>query len=385
MKRSTSLFVLVLVLVASACIVLANTLSVGNNAIKLTVNTKPDKAGFAGTVALDIGGKSIAIDSLQNDLLKSYASSLPCIDRKPIEANPNFLPKVKTMNGVIELDLTELYAKQSITSLTRRISWNQEQRTLMITDTAIANRPIELASGLVTTSRPRTTPNNLMFYSTSEGNFLILAESTQGEAYTILENLIKQDETQFYRIGALLAKPENKVSLSFIIKPLQQHDGIPKTYLQPAGKLDWDGTITIETENPIEETGGKIKAEPRPGASGKAFMFWDKQGHMLTWEFKVETPGNYAVLVRCAHPRHLGAARSAAIDNIVLADEQAPAILPGTGGWSGKLDQWENFWLVSKDKHVIANLTPGTHRLTMTNVDNNGVNLDWVKLVRIVP
>ena len=136
-------------------------------------------------------------------------------------------------------------------------------------------------------------------------------------------------------------------------------------------------------ENIAEETGGKVVVETKIASDGMAFKQWNGKGHALSWTVDVPQDATYAVQLRLCHIASEDVRRTIAVDGVSVNDGK-PFLLPGTGGWSNTEDNWRNIWLASENRRLLLiPLKAGRHVFTMTNVDDCGLNLDWIKFTPV--
>ena len=126
-----------------------------------------------------------------------------------------------------------------------------------------------------------------------------------------------------------------------------------------------------------------IIVETKVASDGMAFKQWNRKGHALSWAVNVPQDATYAVQLRLCHISSEDVRRTIAIDGVSVNDGK-PFLLPGTGGWSNTEDNWRNIWLSHENRRpLLIPLKAGRHVFPMTNVDDCGLNLDWIKFVPV--
>ena len=114
-----------------------------------------------------------------------------------------------------------------------------------------------------------------------------------------------------------------------------------------------------------------------------AFKQWNGKGHALSWTVDIQQDATYAVQLRLCHIASEDVRRTIAVDGVAVNDGE-PFLLPGTGGWSNTEDNWRNVWLARENRRpLLIPLKAGRHVFTMTNVDDRGLNLDWIKFTPV--
>ncbi len=135
-----------------------------------------------------------------------------------------------------------------------------------------------------------------------------------------------------------------------------------------------------QAEDFADQGGGMVQIrEDKVGADGKCFSHWDAEGHWLEWKLNAPKEGTYWIVVRyCATGE---VARVVQLEGKALVG--GPIKFPSTGGFSGDANNWAHEVLRDPNGEPLAlQLTAGEHTLRMTNVDGNGMNVDYVMLCR---
>ncbi len=139
--------------------------------------------------------------------------------------------------------------------------------------------------------------------------------------------------------------------------------------------------FSFEAEENWREEGGEIKVSRggHAGTSGNANLWaWNKPGHRLIWTLDIPEEGNYEVWF-------VGATRTGCLVELQV-DDQTPALilLEPTGGWGRKRKQeWQAFHpRTGTDRPLVATFRRGSHRISLTNRQGMGLNLDRIVLCR---
>ncbi|NOZ20370.1 MAG: hypothetical protein GXP25_04695, partial [Planctomycetes bacterium] len=137
--------------------------------------------------------------------------------------------------------------------------------------------------------------------------------------------------------------------------------------------------IVIEAENLAGQGGGEVTiTDKKVGASGKAFLNWDKPGHFVEYKFTVPADGEYWVTFKyCAE--NLGPVRALVLDGAFPAECMKAIDFASTGGWSNEHDDWR-YWTVTDPKTNKPSpfyLRKGEHTLRIVNVQQS-LNLDLI-------
>ncbi len=134
--------------------------------------------------------------------------------------------------------------------------------------------------------------------------------------------------------------------------------------------------ITIEAEGYAEVTGGTVRVLDRAEASGgKCVSYWEEPGVAVTCRFDVAQAGEYCLTLGYAcnwpHTR-----REVRVDGQVVPG-LADVLLPATGSWA----DFAMLTLPGPDGgRARIPLEPGTHTLTLANVDSRGLAWDCALL-----
>jgi rhamnogalacturonan endolyase len=135
--------------------------------------------------------------------------------------------------------------------------------------------------------------------------------------------------------------------------------------------------LIVQAEDFAGQGGGEVHIrDDKPGVMGTCFSHWDDEGHWLAWKFSVPTDGTYHLVLRYCTPL--------AVQREVQLDDGSPTAqtFAATGGFSGPSDDWAHGVLRTSDGAGMAlALKAGEHLLKMTNIDGQGMNLDYVAFV----
>jgi len=140
-------------------------------------------------------------------------------------------------------------------------------------------------------------------------------------------------------------------------------------------------TPRCEAEASTAQGGGAVQVRTDKAATaGSAISHWDSKGHWLEWTVDLPRAGNYRLAVRYCTPGP--ASRGIAVDgNTVPA--AVSVRFPATGGFGSETsNDWQHALARSVDGKPLAwALGAGRHTIRLTNVDGNGMNLDYLLLL----
>lgn len=284
------------------------------------------------------------------------------------------------------LDISSAYDVPELEALERTFVYSREGRgSLTVRDKVKFRSPEAFGTALVTLNQwHQAEPNKHYFY-----NAAVCVEadvSSQPEGLVVKDEVIV-DGKQPTRVGLDFASPVVEATIEIRIRPIDLPKGLPGIYVAPKVE-DFGGdmarAIVVQAEDFTAQSGGEVSVGEKTGAEGKAFKFWDPEGHTLEWRFSVPKAGAYTVQLRQCNAHPNGAERQVFVDGkpIGLAAEKGRFLIPAGTGWSSGADDWQDSWLSQEGDVPRVELEAGEHVLKMVNTDGRGVNMD---LIRIVP
>jgi len=134
----------------------------------------------------------------------------------------------------------------------------------------------------------------------------------------------------------------------------------------------------VQAEEIAAQGGGAVQIrDDKVGPDGLCFSHWDDAGHWIEWTLPVAEDGRYVLAARyCATDV---VRRAAAIDGEPVGPGEFS--FPATGGYSAAASDWAHDVLRrAGGEPLVLKLQAGEHRLRMTNVDDRGMNLDYLLL-----
>jgi hypothetical protein len=146
-----------------------------------------------------------------------------------------------------------------------------------------------------------------------------------------------------------------------------------------AADMPLKGAIVVQAEAFVAQEGGAVQIrDDKAGASGRSFSHWDSAGHWLRWRVRVPEAGTYRLILRYCTKQDT--------QREVRVDSEAPLkqTLRNSGGFSSVTSSdWAHHVVTGADgKPHLFRLSAGEHTITLTNTDGNGVNLDYLALVK---
>lgn len=142
--------------------------------------------------------------------------------------------------------------------------------------------------------------------------------------------------------------------------------------------------IVVEAEDFVDEGLGRVEVSRGQHADqhGGASLYNNAgDGHWLEWEVDVPTSSDYDLFVRaaCDMPYSL---RELRVDGELLAQAYSLLRFPNTGGWGHEASEWWAFQVAggSGEQLPPLRLSAGKHRLRLTGLDSNHLNLDYLVL-----
>ncbi|MCK5801653.1 MAG: heparinase II/III family protein [Lentisphaeria bacterium] len=286
----------------------------------------------------------------------------------------------------LTLDISGAYRVPEMTKLVRTFVHDRSKRVVTVTDEFEFDKPTSFGTALPTYSKYVKRDKETILFYTAKGCLQVDATIMGGEWQLDEEEIENPNKKAPTRLGFNFVAPVLKGSMQFVFRPVPLPDDLPGFYHDPkwdgAVKPDPANAITVEAEAFSAQTGGEVTLCEKPGASGRAFKFWDHEGHSLEYTFEVREAGRYAVQLRACGSHSKTITRKVWVDGNSLADG-ASFVFPDTGGWSSKRSDWRDVYLEQKAHAVIVDLKPGKHVLRMENDCGVGLNLDWVRLVPV--
>jgi rhamnogalacturonan endolyase len=218
-----------------------------------------------------------------------------------------------------------------------------------------------------------------------------VAEALDGVVHLSAEGPVRLAEAQMsvnVQPGESMRYPLN-VTLAMTGTPFAIVPGmIHARYEGPGGPLETQMALQpvdepllemprVQAEAFAAQSGGEVQIrEDKVGADGTSFSHWDANGHTLEWVLPVETAGRYLLAVRYCTPETVR--RQVALDG----EDRGRFTFPATGGFSSDRSDWRHEPLRgSGGKPLVLELGAGEHRVSMSNADGKGMNLDYLLLV----
>ncbi|MBR4674641.1 MAG: heparinase II/III family protein [Victivallales bacterium] len=327
-----------------------------------------------------------------SQMLNSFGHSVPVVAGKLQSGGRGSYGKFISTEftddkDVLVCDLKEAYhGIPELKSLIRTFTFDRVARKVVVRDEVEYTSPQSFATALVSYQDIRAVDGGKYAIFNGKGGVIVQFASEGAEVSTEVGEIINENSTNPKRIGIALATPVQRGSITVTVEVLPEDFELPGFYQAPDEKVfqpQMARAIAIEAENICLQEGGEIAITPKPGASKEAFKYWDKAGHKLGWKVEIPADGKYAIQLRLASGNQdTEALRKVSIDGKLIHPEAEPLAFPLTAGWANTdPNDWGNFWMASHQKAVIVTLTKGTHTLVMENVNNKGLNLDWIKFV----
>lgn len=181
-------------------------------------------------------------------------------------------------------------------------------------------------------------------------------------------------EHRFATIG------RHKVTVTIIDKAGKQARASATLSTAPAelASADPKQVVLVEAEDFVDQGLDQVRIYDRVGNRGKMITYWDStKGHWLEWEIPIAEEGDYVVYLRyCSGGTNPH--RSLTVDGKSPGATFDDFSLLPTGGFCTSEDNW-SFLAAGGGKSV--HLTPGKHRLRMTNL-GDGVGLDYIAVIK---
>lgn len=284
------------------------------------------------------------------------------------------------------LSLKSCYEDPALEQLERTFEYRRAEGAIVIEDRVRFGEPRAFGTALVTLDRVhRRAPDTFVIYD-QRGAVQVTVEAEGGAWEYALEQIENPGRASPGRLGFDFTAPVREARVRFTVRPAALAADLPGVYVDPPTGPGFEPLpekgVTVEAEDFVEESGGKVVVGEKPGASGgRAFKFWDKQGHRLAWAFEVSADGRYAVQVRACHANTGDVTRRVFLDGAPVGSPGDSCPFPHTGGWSTERDDWRELYLTLGGRPLVLELKAGRHVLALAADRDGGLNLDWVRLV----
>jgi hypothetical protein len=144
-----------------------------------------------------------------------------------------------------------------------------------------------------------------------------------------------------------------------------------------------EGAVLIEAENFVDEGKGEVRISRGEHADqhGGASLYNNSgDGHWLEWEFEVPQSATYDLFIRAACQMDYSL-RELRVDGALPAPGFALIRFPHTGGWGHEANEWWALHVAGASPQLPPlRLSAGRHRLRLTGIDSNHLNLDYFVL-----
>ena len=334
--------------------------------------------------------RTFSRDRYVSKVLNSYGHPVPLVAGKLQSGGSKAAAEVlasefSSQRDCLLLDLSAAYAVPELTELTRSFCYERKQQMIEIVDAVRFAEPQTFSTPLVTYRKAFRRDKSTWFLYDAK-RCVRVDVSVEGGVWELeeeeIENAGRKSPT---RLAVSLAAPVAAARVRFVVSPCELPDDLPGIYRDPkwgALKPDLKQAIMVEAENPAAQSGGEITVCEKPGASGKAFKFWDDKGHALEYVLDVPQAGTYAVLVRACGTAATPTTRQVLVGGKPLAGVQN-FLFPETGGWSSKTSDWRDVYLAESGVPALTKLKAGKCVVKLINDCGNGLNMDWIKLVPV--
>lgn len=140
-----------------------------------------------------------------------------------------------------------------------------------------------------------------------------------------------------------------------------------------------EGVARVQAHEFSAQDGGEVHVrDDKVGDVERSISHWDDVGHSLEYTLQVPQAGRYMLAVRYCTP--------SAVEREVQVNDGAPFRqgFAATGGFSSGSNDWAHALLQrpGEERPLVLELSAGEVTVRMTNVDGQGMNLDYVVLVR---
>ncbi|MBT3378195.1 MAG: hypothetical protein HN742_27590 [Lentisphaerae bacterium] len=208
------------------------------------------------------------------------------------------------------------------------------------------------------------------------GSVKLIASEGMSVSPAVLNVALKPGE-RLVKDLALASRGEEPLDGSVDVV-LEAGDGLVLTGQVPvrtAGGFLKKGII-VEAEEIAEQSGGEVQIrKDKRGVRGKAISHWDEKKHTLAWKMTVAEHGMYQLVVRYSTPKKVTRRLSFGNRDYGLRS------FPSTGGFGNVAHEWEHVRFDGDDTPFA--LPAGDYTVRLENTDGNGLNLDYLALVRV--
>jgi hypothetical protein len=347
------------------------------------------------TMTGDPGGeiytrRTFSRDRYVSKVLNSYGHPVPMVAGKLQSGGRKAAAEVlatefSAVRDSMAIDMKAAYDVPELKALTRRFGYDRRARVMEVIDEAEFTTPQEFNTPIITYKRVFKADDRTLFLYDAK-HCVRVRIGVEGGLWNIeQEEMENPGRPSATRLAVTFLQPVRTAKVRFEISPCELPDDLPGIY-HPAkwGKLQPqpEAGVLVEAESPAEETGGAVTVGEKPGASGKAFKFWDNEGHALVYVFDVPKAGTYALQLRVCGTHAEQITRRVLVDGKELAGVES-FILPDTGGWSSTEDDWQDVYLAHNTSPALVKLTAGKHVVKLVNDCGIGLNMDWLKLVPV--
>ena len=354
---------------------------------------------FNGTqYFLDPGGEAytkqtFSKDRYKSQMLNSYGHMVPIVAGKLQTTGAKSFGKFVSTEftdkkDIIVADIKNAYLDApTLKSLRRTFSFDRTVPSVTVRDDVAFDSPQTFETCLVSTQSVHQLAAQEVLAYNGKGSVKATITAEGGELVMTMGEVVNPNRVAPKRVAIAFKQPVTTASITIVFTPSSVDlENLPGFYHTPdmtKYKLIMEKAVIVQAEDFTEQTGGTVIVESKVAAEGKAFKQWNEKGHALSWTVDIPQDATYAVRLRLCHMRPEDVRRTVAIDGVSV-DGGETFLLPGTGGWSNTEDNWRNVWLAFADRRpLLIPLKAGRHVFTMTNVDNSGLNLDWLQFVPV--
>ncbi|MBR0460356.1 MAG: heparinase II/III family protein [Victivallales bacterium] len=335
--------------------------------------------------------RTFSAQRYESQMLNSFGHSVPVVagslQSDGVESFGEITKKTFTEDqDELVCDMKNAYRKvKELKNLVRTFTFDRKNRRVIVRDEVEFTSPQTFATALISYKFIEKLDKNQFAFWGKNGGVRATIATEGADLNAELGEVFNATGSRPKRIALALVAPVQKGAITITIDILSETKGKVEAYQSPVEPKGIIGQpIQLEAENIAEEANGAVVVLEKPGASGKAFRFWDGRGHAITWKFNIPATGKYVIRVRLANGGEEVVQRSCAIDGKLLHPEKEPLLFPKTGGWANNAEEeWQNVWLARKQKCLSVHLKKGEHTITMKNVDGNGLNLDWIQFIQV--